>query len=69
MFFLPRLVALTALTVAMLVAGLIGPAAGEPAPVIPTTVAKTLDGLAPAADAEHVSAPTTTPITFSMVGF
>ena len=64
-----RPLTLTVLTVAMLTAGLIGPAAGEASPVIPETVAKTLHGLPEAASQDQVSAPVTTPIPFSMVGF
>ena len=68
MHLLPRFAALTALTVALLVVGLVGPAAGAPAPVIPTTAARTLDGL-PASGHKRLSAATPTPIPFSMVGF
>ena len=66
---LPRFAAVVVLTVALLTAGLGGPAAGEPAPVIPETVSERLDSLPPAADDPAVSAAVATPIPFSMVGF
>ena len=66
---LPRSIAVALLTLALLTAGLGGPAAGEPAPVIPETVTERLDGLPATAGDPNVSAAVATPIPFSMVGF
>ena len=53
----------------MLVAGLVGPAAGEPPPVVPATVVRTIDGLPAVRAGATVSKQVTTPIPFSVVGF
>jgi hypothetical protein len=64
-----RLFVVAVLTAALLTAGLIGPAAGQPAPDLPATVARRLDGLPAQRAGGRVSKPVTTPIPFSMVGF
>ena len=53
----------------MLVAGLVGPAAGEPAPVVPATVVRTVEGLPAARAGAAVSKQVATPIPFSVIGF
>ena len=65
---LSRCLLLCVLTVALLTTGMVGPAAGEPAVVIPDTVAEHLDGL-PASHDPSVSEAVATPMPFSMVGF
>ena len=57
------------LTAALLVAGLLAPATADPAPVLPPTVAKRLDGLPAAQRGGRVSRQVQAPIPFSMVGF
>jgi hypothetical protein len=66
---LPRLAVVAILTVALFGTATVGPAAGEPAAVIPDTVSERLDGLPAAAGSDSRSAPVATPIPFSMVGF
>ena len=64
-----RMLVVSMLTTALLVAGLAGPASSQPALDLPDTVARTLDGLPAEAGDPRASRKVAAPIPFSMVGF
>ncbi|MPZ73213.1 MAG: hypothetical protein GEU74_08275 [Nitriliruptorales bacterium] len=64
-----RFLVVLVLTAALTTGGLVGPAAGEPAPDLPEVVSRQLSGLPAERAGGRISRAVATPMPFSMVGF